>query len=47
MSLNMLIGSYLIRTEVMTESKAQLQLLKDGLVEDIKVLLENYSSCND
>lgn len=47
MSLNMLIGSYLIRTGVMTESKAQLQLLKDGLVEDIKVLLENYSSCND
>jgi hypothetical protein len=47
MSLNMLIDSYLIRTEVMTESKAQLQLLKDGLVEDIKVLLENYPSCND
>lgn len=46
MSLNMITGSYLIRTNVMTKSKAELQLLKDELVEDIKRLLKDYPCGN-
>ena len=46
MSLNRTIGSYLIRTSVMTKQKTQLELLTAELIEDIKRLLENYPCGN-
>lgn len=45
MSLNMITGSYLIRTSVMFRQKTQLELLKTELIKDIKRLLQDYP-CN-